>query len=181
VRAFDIAVLGLGEGSNAGRRGVGWARVMVGAFGAAGGAAGLAGFVPDAAATTLAIMRRIGAIAIEEGELLTAEETRRACLEVFALRSGATVEGLEGGYFATRLLLQGGPMVRVLSEAAARYGLQLGQKIAGQIVPVVGAVCGAAINVTFMSEYETIARAHFTIRRLERAYGIEAVRTGAVT
>ena len=54
--------------------------------GAVGGFVGLAGFLPDAAVTTIAIMREIASIARANGEDLTREDTRRACLEVFALR-----------------------------------------------------------------------------------------------
>ena len=179
VRAFEAAVVGMhpkapGRARTGGRR----ARLLVAASGAAGGAAGLAGFAPDAAVTTLAIMRRIARIAQEEGEDLAGESARRACLEVFALRSGAPGEAMEvdAGYFPTRLLLQGGPLMRLLAEVAARYGVQLGQKLAVQAVPVAGAVCGAAINAAFMAEYEGLARAHFTVRRLERAHGAAAVR-----
>jgi len=121
--------------------------------------------------TTLAIMRRIGRIALEEGEDLATDSARRACLEVFALRSGHTGVESEGGYYRTRMLLQGGPLLRLLAEVAAKYGVQLGQKLAVQAVPVAGAVCGAAINTAFMGQYERLARAHFTMRRLERVWG----------
>ncbi len=180
ARAFDIAVLGLPAPAGAapprtsGRR----AGFGVAMSGAAGGAAGLLGFAPDAAVTTLAIMRRIARIAQEEGEDLTTETSRRACLEVFALRTGLPgPDGAsnEAGYFPTRLLLQGGSLVRLMSEVAARYGVQLGQKLAAQAVPVAGAVCGAAINAAFMAQYDALARAHFTVRRLERQWGKDAV------
>lgn len=190
TQAFQVAVVGVGGAAGAGKAGDGnvgavktdgrRARLLVAASGAAGGAAGLAGFAPDAAVTTLAIMRRIARIAREEGEDLSHEDARRACLEVFALRSGVPGGESEAGYFPTRLLLQGGPMVRLLTEVAARYGVQLGQKLAAQAVPVAGAVCGAALNAAFMAEYEGLARAHFTIRRLERSFGAAAVRRAGV-
>ena len=167
-RAFDLAILHL---DSSGPRSAGHvARATVIASGAAGGAAGLLGFAPDAALTTLTIMRRIAVIAQENGEDLSGEAGRRACLEVFALHTDS-----EGGYYQTRLLLQGGPMLRLLTETASRYGIQLGQKLAAQAVPIAGAVCGAAINALFLRHYEGIAQAHFTIRRLERAFGTERV------
>lgn len=188
ARAFDIAVLGVAQratpvvGQASKRTGGHRAKLLVAASGAAGGAAGLAGFAPDAAVSTLAIMRRIARIAHEEGEDLSQDGARRACLEVFALRSGVPGDNAgepDAGYFPTRLLLQGGPLVRLLAEVAGRYGMQLGQKLAAQAVPVAGAVCGAAINTAFMAEYEGLARAHFTVRRLERVYGAAAVRTAS--
>jgi len=195
VQAFEVAVVGVRDGAGGARRiegartaggrtiggrtGSVRTRLLVAASGAAGGAAGLVGFAPDAAVTTLAIMRRIAVIAQEEGEDLLEVDARRACLEVFALRAGVPGEaGSEAGsgYFSTRLLLQGGPLMRLLAEVAARYGVQLGQKLAAQAVPVAGAVLGAAINAGFLAEYEGLARAHFTVRRLERVHGAAAVR-----
>ncbi len=164
-----------------GRSGGARTRLLVAASGAAGGAAGLAGFAPDAAVTTLAIMRRIAVIAQEEGEDLRELDARRACLEVFALRAGVPGEAEEAGsgYFSTRLLLQGGPLMRLLAEVGARYGVQLGQKLAAQAIPIAGAILGAAINSGFLAEYEGLARAHFTVRRLERTHGAAAVRAAA--
>ncbi len=196
VRAFEVAVVGVRDGAGGARRiggeptdrartgrtrtGGGRTRLLVAASGAAGGAAGLAGFAPDAAVTTLAIMRRIATIAQEEGEDLLQLDARRACLEVFALRAGVPGEGKAGsGYFSTRLLLQGGPLMRLLAEVAARYGVQLGQKLAAQAVPLAGAILGVAINSGFLAEYEGLARAHFTVRRLERVHGVAAVREAA--
>jgi len=195
ARAFDAAVLGVaGKRTEARTTGGGRARLLVAASGAVGGAAGLAGFAPDAAVTTLAIMRRIARIAQEEGEDLDDPSARRACLEVFALRSGdrfalragdrsaQQAQGeAGGGYFATRLLLQGGPLLRLLAEVAGRYGVQLGRKLAAQAVPLAGAALGAAVNAAFMAEYEGLARAHFTVRRLERTHGAAAIRAAAET
>lgn len=193
VRAFEVAVVGVRDGAGGerrigapqgggGRTGGGRTRLLVAASGAMGGAAGLAGFAPDAAVTTLAIMRRIARIAQEEGEDLRQLDARRACLEVFALRAGVPGEGADepgSGYFSTRLLLQGGPLMRLLAEVGARYGVQLGQKLAAQAVPVAGALLGATINFGFLAEYEGLARAHFTVRRLERVHGPAAVRGAA--
>ena len=43
-------------------------------------------------------------------------------------------------------------------------------------MPVVGAVGGAAVNAAFAHHFQTMARGHFTVRRLEREHGAEAVR-----
>jgi hypothetical protein len=51
------------------------------------------------------------------------------------------------------------------------------QKIAAQTVPVVGALGGAAVNNTFIEHFQEVARGHFTVRRLERVYGKNIVRT----
>jgi hypothetical protein len=50
------------------------------------------------------------------------------------------------------------------------------QKLAAQTLPVVGALGGAAVNYAFIDHFQDVARGHFAIRRLERAYGKEIVR-----
>jgi EcsC protein family len=42
-------------------------------------------------------------------------------------------------------------------------------------VPMIG-LGGAAVNYAFIDHFQEIARAHFTVRRLERRYGKDAVR-----
>lgn len=84
-----------------------------------------------------------------------------------------------GGYWGARLLVQGRPLVLIVSEAAASYGIRLSQKFALQIMPLVGAAGGALVNAAFMNHYESLARVHFMIRRLERQYGVAAVRAAA--
>ena len=41
---------------------------------------------------------------------------------------------------------------------------------------VLGAAGGAAINFAFMDHFQSLAKGHFTVRRLERIYGPEPVR-----
>ena len=50
------------------------------------------------------------------------------------------------------------------------------QKVAAQAVPLIGAAGGGAINVLFMNHFQQMARSHFIVRRLERAYGAEVIR-----
>ena len=175
-RAFDLAVTGLRDGasvrSNGDRTFGRVAQAAVVASGAVGGMTGLGGFIPDISFTTVAIMREIARIAREEGEDLSGAEARRACLEVFALKGiGAEPGQSELGYFSARMLMRGTPMVMLVSEVASRYGLALGQKLSVQMIPVAGALCGASLNAAFLTHYQELARAHFTIRRLERSHG----------
>ena len=50
------------------------------------------------------------------------------------------------------------------------------QKIAAQTLPIIGALGGAAVNYAFIEHFQEMARGHFTVRRLERAYGKVAAR-----
>ena len=177
-RAFDVAVLRL-DAAGEQTRSKWLAAPLVVVSGAVGGFLGLGGFVPDATVTTLAIMREIARIAQEEGEDLTDPASRDACLQVFALNPGE--QEAEMGYFGTRLVLQGRPLALLMAEVASRFGLTLSQKFALQAVPVIGAVGGATLNAAFLTPYRELARAHFTVRRLERVYGEAAVRNAAAS
>jgi len=172
-------------------------KALITASGAAGGAFGLATLPVELPVSTIIILRSIADIARSEGEDLSHPEASLACLQVFALggRSGSD-DASESGYFALRALLakgvseaarqiaqhgtikEGSPiLVKFVSQIAARFGVVVTQKAAAQALPVIGALGGAAVNYAFLEHFQDIARAHFTIRRLERVYGQDVVRT----
>jgi EcsC protein family len=171
-------------------------KVAAASSGAMGGAFGLATLPVELPVSTTLILRSIAEIARQEGEDLSDPEAALACVQVFALGSGREdVSPAESSYFAVRAALaqtmseaahfitehgvagQGAPvMIRLASEIASRFGFVISQKVAAQAVPVIGALGGAAVNATFMDHYQDLARAHFTVRRLERTYGREVVR-----
>jgi hypothetical protein len=173
-RAYNLAILGLDKPDTLAARA---GSPLVLASGAVSGFAGMAGFLPDAALTTLVIMRDVARIARDAGEDLTTADARQACLEVFSLRGDED----ELGYFSARLMLHGRQMTQIFSQVASRYGVVLGEKFSAQAVPVAGALAGAALNAAFLEHYRNLATGHFTIRRLERLYGREAVREAAGT
>ena len=76
-------------------------------------------------------------------------------------------------------MLRGGPLALLMRQAASRFGLSLSEKFALQAVPVIGALGGATLNAAFLAHYRDLAGAHFTVRRLERAFGADAVRQAA--
>jgi hypothetical protein len=41
---------------------------------------------------------------------------------------------------------------------------------------VVGGLGGATLNVLFMGHFQSMARGHFVVRRLERKYGADVIR-----
>lgn len=169
---------------------------LAAASGAIGGAFGLASVPIELPVSTTIMLRSIAQIAREEGEDLAQPESALACIEVFAL--GGRVRGeatLESSYFAirsvlaqtvsesARFILQRGladetapVLVRLVTQVAARFGLVVSQKLAAQAIPVLGAVGGAAVNAAFTEHFQTIARGHFTVRRLERLHGADVVR-----
>jgi len=167
---------------------------LASASGAVGGAFGLAALAFELPVSTTIMLRAIAAIARDEGEDLADPLTGLACLEVFALGGPADRGEAETGYFAVRGLLaealvgaghllgggaiQHGPpfLARFMATIAARFGIVVSQKIAAQAVAVIGAFGGAAVNLAFIEHFQDVARGHFTVRRLERAYGAAPVR-----
>jgi hypothetical protein len=161
------------------------------ASGAVGGAFGLAALPVELPLSTTILLRSIAEIAREEGEDLSAPQAALACLEVFALGGKEEEEALfESGYFAVRAALaksvsdsarfvasqglgaQAAPaVVRLISQIAARFGVIVSEKLAAQAAPVLGAIGGAAVNAAFAEHFQTLARGHFIVRRLERAHG----------
>ncbi|MEE7559396.1 EcsC family protein, partial [Xanthomonas sp. Kuri4-2] len=164
--------------------------------GGAGGFFGLAGLAVELPVTTTLMLRSIAEIARAEGESLDDPATALACLEVLAHGGRSRRDdGTESGYFAVRTAMaqqlnaaahylaahgfasKGAPaMVSLVSRIAARFSVTVSEKIAAQAVPLVGAASGAALNTLFIAHFQAMARGHFTIRRLERRYGEQAVR-----
>ncbi len=170
--------------------------VAAGAAGAAGGAFGLASLAVELPMTTTIILRSVADVARSEGENLRSVQTRLACMEVFAL-GGRTAadDAAESGYFAVRTALaqavneaarylsrrttieKGAPVIaRLVAGIASRFNSVVAEKIIAQGVPVIGAVGGAAVNVAFTRHFQSMARGHFVIRRLERTYGEAIIR-----
>jgi hypothetical protein len=166
------------------------------ASGALGGAFGFASTAVELPVSTTILLRSIAEIAREEGEDLSRADAALACVEVFGLGGAAPGEtALEGGYFAVRgalaqsvsesarfiarrgLIDGSAPaLARLVSQIATRFGVAVSEKVAAQAVPVLGAIGGAAVNVAFAEHFQTLARGHFIVRRLERVHGAETVR-----
>jgi len=163
--------------------------------GAAGGFFGPLSLVAELPVTTTLILRSIADIARSQGEDLSDPEARMACVQVFAL-GGRTKEdeAADLGYYGMRITLglyferdvleyaagAQGPhipgLIEVMRGIAARFGVVISDKLAAQMVPIAGAASGASLNLIFINHYQDVARAHFIVRRLERRYGIEAIK-----
>jgi hypothetical protein len=172
-------------------------RALAMASGAAGGTFGLAALPVELPVSTMIMLRSIADIAQNEGEDLSDPESVLSCVEVFALGGRAgSADASESGYFAVRGMLaktvteaarfvaergivkEGAPiLLKFVTQMAARFGLVVTQKVAGQALPVVGALGRAAVNYAFIEHFQDVARGHFTVRRLERFYGKDKIRT----
>jgi EcsC protein family len=174
-------------------------KALATASGAIGGSLGLLTAPIEIPISTIIMLRSIADIARSEGENLADPEVALSCVQVFALGARAEMtaaaDTAESGYFVARGLLaksiaeaarfiaergiveEGAPiLVRFIAQVASRFGVVVTQKLAAQTLPVVGALGGAAVNYAFVDHFQDVARGHFAIRRLERAYGKETVR-----
>ncbi len=145
--------------------------------------------------TTTLMLRSIAEIARHHGEDLSRLEARLACLEVLGLGARKSRGDVEVGYYATRTMLarltadasamfveRGAATVSapaagsLVAEIAARFGVVVSERAAASALPVLGALGGASVNALFMNHFQRVAHGHFTVRRLERQCGVEAVR-----
>ena len=62
-------------------------------------------------------------------------------------------------------------VVRLVTQIAARFGVVVSEKAAAQAAPILGAIGGAAVNAAFAAHFQSLARGHFIVRRLERRHG----------
>jgi hypothetical protein len=62
-------------------------------------------------------------------------------------------------------------LVRLVTQVAGRFSIQVGEKLAAQAMPLLGALGGASVNYVFIDHFQDMADGHFTVRRLERKYG----------
>ncbi len=173
-----------------------WHMLAVGVSGALGGAAGLAALPLELPISTTIMLRSIADIARSEGANVRDVATGLACMEVFAM-GGRTADddAANSAYFATRTMLArsvteaaefiaekglteaGAPAIaRLIATLASRFGITVSEKAAAQAVPIIGAAGGALLNTLFMDHFQNMAHGHFTVLRLERKYGAEAVR-----
>ena len=171
-------------------------KVLAGVSGAVGGTFGIAALAVELPVSATIMLRSFADIARSHGEDLNDLDSKMACLTVFALSGGSanSQESADTSYYAVRSFLskaigdtanhvavhgfskEGAPaLVKLVNAVATRFSIPVSQKLATQTIPAIGAVGGASVNLLFMEHYQQMARAHFTVRRLERQFGKKAV------
>ncbi|MFD1882634.1 EcsC family protein [Paracoccus pacificus] len=169
-RAFDAAEASRGLMRD---RGDWFNRLISTATGAAGGVAGLPGAMIDLPVTVTLLLRAVLGIAEEHGLDPKSDEVRRESLRIFASAGpGEEDDGTDLGLLAARLSVTGQTLQSLIAKVAPRLSAMMGQKLAAQAAPVLGAVAGASINYTFARYYQELARVHFGIMRLAEETGI---------
>ncbi|WP_226624515.1 EcsC family protein [Alloyangia pacifica] len=173
AKALELAL----KAASGSRRAVpdqkGWLNTALAtAMGAAGGAGGLPTAMAELPVTVTVLLRAIQGIAAEYGFDPEMPEIKRECLGVFA--SAGPLEADDGadlGFLATRVTLTGATVHGLIGKVAPRLATALGQKLAAQTVPVLGAAAGAATNYAYTSYYQQMAHVHFGLLRLEQQSG----------
>lgn len=171
--------------------------------GAVAGFFGLPALAVELPVTTVLILRGISDQARLFGFDLNQVETRLECLMIFALGSSSTTkdDAVESSYFLARaahaqVLKQAADfvaklsaqemldavnkgsapiLVKLITHIAKLFEIRVSQKVLAEMVPVVGAVGGGALNYAFTDFYCKTARYHFGIRALENSYGTEEI------
>jgi hypothetical protein len=176
-------------------------KFAVATTGAAGGAFGLFALPVELPVTTTLMFRSICDIARSEGEDLSSIDTQLQCLTVLGMGGASTADDdADYGYFIMRGALAqavskatseiatkgftthgSAALVRLLNVIASRFSVQVSEQIAAKSIPAIGAVLGAMVNTVFMDHFQLVAHGHFTVRRLERQYGPELVRSAYQT
>lgn len=145
-----------------------WLNTAVGtAMGAAGGMGGLPTALAELPVTTTLLLRVIEGVAVEHGFDPATDSVRFDCVQVFA--SAGPLEHDDGSdiaFLSARLALTGTAAQAIIARVAPRLAVVMGQKLAAQTVPVLGAVAGAATNYAYTSYYTDMAHVHFGLRRL---------------
>ncbi len=151
-------------------------KALASVSGALGGLGGLPTALVELPLATTVIFRSVQQIAAQYGEDPTSPETRAQCLQVFGKGGpGEDDDGIDTSFIGARIGLSGAAINKLISKVAPKFATVLGQKLASQTIPLLGAAAGAGTNYTFVSYYTDIAHVHFGLRQLARDYGIDAV------
>lgn len=148
-------------------------RAVTTAMGAAGGFGGLPTALTELPVTTTLLLRTIQGVAQSHGFDPSEPAVRADCLTVFAAAGPlARDDGANTSFLFARMALTGRGVQSILSRVAPRLATVLGQKLAAQTVPVLGAAAGAATNYAYTRYYQEIAEVHFGLRALARDHQI---------
>jgi len=202
-KSLDIAVSTIDNKKKATSTSKLFHKTLVAGSGAVGGFFGLATLAVELPVSTTIMLRSIADIAKSQEHDLSNMAVRLSCLEVFALGSDKTDSdnAAESAYYSTRATLalemkaalkavekmstkaiqdalQRGQMpllIKFIGTIASRFGLTVSEKLIAQTIPIIGSAGGAAINLMFIQHFQDMAEGHFTIKRLEKKYGEEAI------
>ncbi|MBV2360373.1 EcsC family protein [Thalassococcus sp. CAU 1522] len=151
----------------------GWLNTAVTtAMGAMGGAGGLPTALAELPVTTTVLLRAIQGIAAEHGFDPDDPAIQKEALSVFASAGPlADDDGADMAFLTARITLTGATVHGLIARIAPRLATVLGQKLAAQTVPIIGAAAGAATNYAYTSYYQSMAHVHFGLFALAERSG----------
>jgi hypothetical protein len=136
-------------------------------MGAAGGFGGLPTALAELPVTTTVLLRAIQGVAVEHGFDPEAENVQFDCIRIFAASGPlGDNDGADLAFYTSRVAITGATVQTLIASVAPRLAAVLGQKLAAQTVPVLGAMAGAATNFAYTSYYQEMAHVHFRLRKL---------------
>lgn len=165
--------------------------------GALGGFFGVMSLPLELPITTAIMLRSIASTAQDFGHDLADPEVQLECLYVLSLGThekssdhGTPDPKINSSYWASRLAFtdlirhaareverSSAPfLVRFLASVASRFELVVSEKALAELMPVIGALGGGAINAAFTEHFNQAARFHFGLRALEKKFGEQTVR-----
>jgi len=172
-------------------------KLLASTSGAIGGTFGITALAIELPISATIMLRSIADVARSYDENLDSLDCKMACLTVFALSGGDNskkTEAADTSYYAIRSFLtkalgdttthvavhglskESAPiLVKFVNAVSVRFSVPVSEKLAAQSIPVVGAIGGASVNLVFIEHYQKMAKAHFSIRFLERKYGTKEV------
>ncbi|WP_170790409.1 EcsC family protein [Ruegeria lacuscaerulensis] len=137
------------------------------AMGAAGGVGGVSTSLVELPATTTMLLRAIQGAAAREGFDPSEDGVKFDCVQVLSAAGPLSFDdGADFGFFSARMTLTGPALQKLIATVAPKLAVVLGQKLAAQSVPVLGALAGGGTNYVYTRYYQRIARVHFGLRRL---------------
>lgn len=141
------------------------------AMGAAGGIGGLGTALAELPVTVTMLLRAIQGIAAEYGFDPDDPAVQAECLTVLSAAGPLEADdGADMGFLSARITLTGSTVSALISRVAPRLGVALGQKLAAQTVPVLGAAAGAATNFIYTGYYQEMAHIRFGLLWLAREH-----------
>ncbi|MEM5477466.1 EcsC family protein [Pacificibacter sp. AS14] len=173
MSALELAFDGASRSRKNGFEGGGWlSKAVSSGLGAVGGAGGLPTALAELPVTTTILLHAIQAVAKEYGFDPEREDVRKACITVFAAAGPLEDDdGADLGFLATRTTLTGATLNGIIARVAPRLSVVLGQKLAAQTVPILGAVAGAVTNYAYTAYYQDMAHVTFGMLRLSEDSG----------
>ncbi|MCH2093560.1 MAG: EcsC family protein [Rhodobacteraceae bacterium] len=141
-------------------------------MGAVGGAGGLPSALVELPVTTSVLLRSIQGVALDHGFDPESDAIRKECILVFATAGPlAADDGADLAFLSARMTLTGATVHGIISKVAPRLAAVLGQKLAAQTIPLIGAAAGAATNYAYISYYQEMAKVHFGLLKLSHETG----------